>query len=38
MVVSNVVGSYLPLAAEAMVIVFALWGIIGAVLISYTIN
>jgi len=37
-VVTYVVDSYLPLAAEAMVIVFVLKGIIGAVLILYTMN
>jgi hypothetical protein len=37
-VVTYVVDSYLPLAAEAMVIIFLIKGIIGAVLILYTIN
>jgi MFS family permease len=37
-VVTYLVDSYLPLAAEAMVILFVLKGVIGAVLILYTIN
>ena len=37
-VVTYVVDSYQPLAAEAMVIIFVIKGIIGAVLILYSIN
>jgi MFS family permease len=37
-VITYVVDSYLPLTAEAMVIIFLIKGVIGAVLILYTIN
>lgn len=37
-VVTYVVDSYLPFAAEAMAVIFLIKGIIGAVLILYTIN
>jgi hypothetical protein len=37
-VVTYVVDSYLPFAAEAMAVIFVIKGIIGAVLILYTIN